>query len=316
VNRVGVGIVVVVLGLLVGLVPVYSEGSVPRIYVNDVEVIFPDQKPIKDNGVILVPISFVSIQLGADVEWHEEDKRAELRKGDKTINVYIGSSDATVNGSVLGMVVPARLENARTLVPLLFVVDVFGAKLGADEVNNRFNIDLELVVSRVRPQPRVIVFDSRTDILADGRMREGKAIEYLNRVLDTLTFYSDSGRYFMRYEHHAIPDGFVAFPTLVVIERVSGGPLMFTTGWTLTEYQRLSARASFIRELMITSKDDVKAIEIRVGIGRPNLSGIGVHTGSYRLVHIPGGGSFVEFENNVGVRRRVGYNARSLFVWE
>ena len=43
-------VLVAVLGLLVGLVPVYSEGSVPRIYVNDVEVIFQTRSLLRIMG--------------------------------------------------------------------------------------------------------------------------------------------------------------------------------------------------------------------------------------------------------------------------
>jgi N-acetylmuramoyl-L-alanine amidase len=88
------------------------------------------------NDITLVPIRFISENLGAEVKWNQERKEATLKTEDKEIILKIDSPKVLVNGKehMLPNGVPAKLigyeENFRTMVPLRFVSEQLGMEVG------------------------------------------------------------------------------------------------------------------------------------------------------------------------------------------
>lgn len=102
-----------------------------EVYVNGGKVYFPDQKPFIDTGVgrTYVPLRFVAEALGAQVSWDQASQTAvAVRKGQQ-VKMRIGSKYPEVNGSPVAreLDAPAFILNGRTLVPLRFVSEAFGA---------------------------------------------------------------------------------------------------------------------------------------------------------------------------------------------
>jgi len=88
-----------------------------------------DVMPVIQDGRTLVPVRFVAYALGAEVDWTSQTE-------DRPLTVYItmngetlsfGIGEMTPELAALGMDVPAQLMNGRTMVPLRFVSEFFGA---------------------------------------------------------------------------------------------------------------------------------------------------------------------------------------------
>jgi hypothetical protein len=84
-----------------------------KVYVNAVQIEFPDQKPmINSDSRTLVPVRFVSQALGANVDWD----------GDKVITLDTSTD----------------IINNRTMVPLRFVSECLGAEVKWNGERERF----------------------------------------------------------------------------------------------------------------------------------------------------------------------------------
>jgi hypothetical protein len=99
------------------------------VLVNGVEVTFPDTQPYIKNNRTLVPVRFVVEQLGAQVGWNNKNQEVTIEKDGKKIILKIGSKVVTVNGSKVTLDAPAELKGDRTMVPLRFVSEAFGANV-------------------------------------------------------------------------------------------------------------------------------------------------------------------------------------------
>ncbi|PZD95700.1 hypothetical protein DNH61_14400 [Paenibacillus sambharensis] len=97
------------------------------------KVTFPDQKPINKNGSVMVPVRFVSDNLGGKLSLQGKD--ITIVKGDRTVKLTIGASTATVNGKQLKLGQPASAVNGRTMVPLRFISEGLGVKVEWDSLN-------------------------------------------------------------------------------------------------------------------------------------------------------------------------------------
>lgn len=106
----------------------YYEYKV-KVYVNNIMVDFPDQKPFIDSqvGRTFVPLRFVSEALGAQVDWNNNSKTAIVKQNGTTVLMKIGSNQPTVNGQTKTIDAAAMLINDRTMVSLRFVSETLNA---------------------------------------------------------------------------------------------------------------------------------------------------------------------------------------------
>ena len=93
-----------------------------------------DVLPTTQNGRTLIPIRFISNALGADIGWsNATDDRpltVDLTLDGQTLSFGIG--EITPELAALGMDVPAQLMGNRTMVPLRFISEFFGAVVNWD----------------------------------------------------------------------------------------------------------------------------------------------------------------------------------------
>lgn len=97
-----------------------------------------DVSPIMEQGRVLVPVRIVGEALGANVDWNQDLQHITLTGEEQNVELFIGNRAAVINGVSEMLDVPAQIIQGRTLVPLRFVSQAFGA-----EVN--WNSDLQLV---------------------------------------------------------------------------------------------------------------------------------------------------------------------------
>lgn len=101
------------------------------IYVNDILVNFPDQRPFIDSltSRVYVPVRFVSEEMGAKVKWVNEDRKIVMEKADKKIAFVIGDKTVDVNGKNYTLEAAITIVNDRTMAPLRFISEVLGAEV-------------------------------------------------------------------------------------------------------------------------------------------------------------------------------------------
>ena len=108
-----------------------------KVNVNvDAKKIKTDVPAVNYKGNTVVPIRFVSEELGADVGWNEKSRSAIITTQDKRIELKVNSSKAIVNGKEQAlpqdgvtkiMSTDAGTDSQRTMVPLRFVSETLGA---------------------------------------------------------------------------------------------------------------------------------------------------------------------------------------------
>ncbi len=113
-------------------------------------------------GRTLVPVRFVSEQLGALVTWKPENRQIQIETGTTSIMLAIGSPEAVVNGKTVplyGGVAPtlAAMDGtgARTMVPVRFVSEQLGAEVGYDGATRTVSITREPVPTYAVSEPRL-----------------------------------------------------------------------------------------------------------------------------------------------------------------
>lgn len=89
--------------------------------------------PVTESNRTLVPMRFLFEQMGAEVAWNAETNTATVTKGEETISFSIDNTEATVNGEIKTMDVPARLIENKTMIPVRFLSEELGYTVGWDE---------------------------------------------------------------------------------------------------------------------------------------------------------------------------------------
>ncbi|MGQ7279964.1 stalk domain-containing protein [Brevibacillus thermoruber] len=112
-------------------VTVLADSKEIQVRVDNVSVQFPDAKPFIDPSTsrTMIPIRFVSVKLGASVEWDGAKQTVTMTKDGKQISLKIGEKKAIVAGKQITFDAAATLQNNRTFVPLRFISETYGAKV-------------------------------------------------------------------------------------------------------------------------------------------------------------------------------------------
>ena len=97
------------------------------VTINGDAVQFPGTGPQMVNGRVLVPLRGVFEKLGASVRWLPERQEVIATRGQNTVDLIIGNTNASVNGQGVKLDVPAEIVGGSTLVPIRFVSEAIGA---------------------------------------------------------------------------------------------------------------------------------------------------------------------------------------------
>jgi hypothetical protein len=89
---------------------------------------------VLENQRTIVPVWYIARPLGAGVVWNSKEQKVTLMIGSKRVELVIGKPTATVNGVEVSIdpanpkVVP-RISGGRTMLPLRFISETFGAAI-------------------------------------------------------------------------------------------------------------------------------------------------------------------------------------------
>jgi len=93
------------------------------------------QPYINADNVTMVPVRFISEQLGAEVKWNGDLKQVTIIDAltGKTIVLTLDNKTATVNGTSVQLESAAALHNSSTFVPVRFIAETLGSKVEFDD---------------------------------------------------------------------------------------------------------------------------------------------------------------------------------------
>ena len=120
-------IAVMVIMLTLSALPAFAEE--PSITIDEEPLLIPGGEPgpyINPQNRILIPVSVVSKELGAEVGWNEDDRIVTITGNDREILLKIGMNEAKVNGKTVSFDTKAVITQSRTFVPLRFVSEAMG----------------------------------------------------------------------------------------------------------------------------------------------------------------------------------------------
>lgn len=97
-----------------------------QAYVNGEQPEF-DVPPVNIEDRVLVPFRAISEELNAQVQWDSETRVVSVIKGDIEVKLPIGEKTAFINGNEVELDVTAQIVDSRTVVPIRFLSEAFGA---------------------------------------------------------------------------------------------------------------------------------------------------------------------------------------------
>lgn len=124
------GLMLIVMMLAVLCFPVSAQEA-PRVLFDGRALTF-DVPPTIENGRVLVPMGAIFNAMGAAVTWDAATSTATAIKNGVTVILPIGEDYASINGNAKTLDVPAQIVNGRTLVPISFIAQAFGAGVSWD----------------------------------------------------------------------------------------------------------------------------------------------------------------------------------------
>lgn len=121
---------VVILALLVLPLGAFAAGQNNiKVKIND-QILYFDVNPIIDSGRTLIPVRGIFECMGADVQWDAQTRTVLAIKGGTQVKLQIDNVNAYVNDQVVPLDVPAKIVDGRTMVPVRFISESFGASVG------------------------------------------------------------------------------------------------------------------------------------------------------------------------------------------
>jgi hypothetical protein len=104
----------------------------PTVVMNGVTVPM-ETAPVIENGRTILPVRYIATPLGAQVLWDAKEQKVTLI-GSKKVELWIGKPTARVDGTDV-LIDPAnpkvapRISDGRTMLPLRFISEAFGATI-------------------------------------------------------------------------------------------------------------------------------------------------------------------------------------------
>lgn len=151
---------------------------------------------INSNGYNLLGMREVFELLGASVKWNGDKRLVTANKGDTTVELYVDTNKALVNGEYVKMPTGCVNLDGHIYVPIRFVSDAFGCKIDWDMATHKISIDtgnekytLLNVSAEVTDDTKVISYNEALQMAID-RSSDLKNVEdsvdYLDEMRDDL----------------------------------------------------------------------------------------------------------------------------------
>ncbi|MNB90030.1 N-acetylmuramoyl-L-alanine amidase LytC precursor [compost metagenome] len=104
-----------------------------RIIMDNQELSLPQGIRLENvNGSVMIPIRVVVENLGFEVLWEQKSKKVTVQQDGKTVQLAVGSKTAEADGVTLTLNAAPKQNGGTVLVPIRFVSEQFGLKVGWD----------------------------------------------------------------------------------------------------------------------------------------------------------------------------------------
>ncbi|MCU7667546.1 stalk domain-containing protein [Bacillus thuringiensis] len=132
-----------------------------KVKIDGKQVTFPDENPYIDkNSRTMVPIRFVSQNMGYQVGWNGKISEVTVNNKNKTVKLKLNSNIININGKTQKMDTQMVMKNGRTFVPLRFIAQAFDAGVTYDsktkEVGVKKPVEKPIEKPVVKPEEKPI----------------------------------------------------------------------------------------------------------------------------------------------------------------
>lgn len=143
---------------------------------------FPDAKPTMSGGRVLVPLRAVLDGMGVDVRFDPATSVITATQDQTEVKLRLGDREATVNGRLLMLDVPAQAVKGRTFIPLRFFGEAFGAEVKWRAVDETVLITKgEVITSPIPGSNSGTALATSLEHSGSGWMRAGERITFTLR---------------------------------------------------------------------------------------------------------------------------------------
>lgn len=142
---------------------------------------FTDAQPKMENGRVLVPLRAVLEGMGVDVQFDAARNTIVAQNSDTTVQLRLGAREASVNGRLVYLDVPAQAVRGRTFIPLRFFSEAFGAEVKWRGYDETVLITKDELTGGIPiPDPGTIPVPSAMSLDHNGMdwMRDGETITF------------------------------------------------------------------------------------------------------------------------------------------
>ncbi|UQZ32350.1 N-acetylmuramoyl-L-alanine amidase [Paenibacillus sp. PK3_47] len=107
-----------------------------RIIMDNQEIALPKGVSLENvNGSVMIPIRVVVENLGFEVLWEQQSRKVTVQQDGKIVQLAVGSKTAEADGVSLALNAAPKQNGGTVLVPIRFVSEQFGLKVGWDNTD-------------------------------------------------------------------------------------------------------------------------------------------------------------------------------------
>ena len=123
------------LAILLGMLVAIPSGAVMAqkpvsVTINNENVVFKDVAPFIDsNNRTLVPLRFISEELGAQVEWDQVSGTATIMKDNMKVLLTVGQTTMIVDGKTKEMDTKPIMQDGRLFVPVKYIGELLNVEV-------------------------------------------------------------------------------------------------------------------------------------------------------------------------------------------
>lgn len=176
------------------MLPLFSTSSIAT----DSKSAVIDSGLMKSNR-ILIPLRAVSQDIGAGVNWYQEEKIIKITKSNTEIIFFVNFKRVLVNKQRTDFDAPVELINNSTYVPLRFVSETLGADVKWNQQANQatINVDGKNIIVRVKqpafqPSASKKITDARLKAISDRLNQVGDLSGVKNLRNTYKPYFTDS----------------------------------------------------------------------------------------------------------------------------
>ncbi|WIF96029.1 stalk domain-containing protein [Caminicella sporogenes] len=127
-----------------------------------------DSAPYIKDGRTMLPVRYVADAVGIaqkDIVWNPEDKTVTIFKGDKIIQLTIGSNILSTDTEKITMDTEAEIKDDRTFVPVSYIAKALGVEVDWDDTDKEVTFYLDREIKKEAEENSKSNYDYDLDML-------------------------------------------------------------------------------------------------------------------------------------------------------